>query len=1010
MPYRSLEQIAERREPRRTAFSALMPWRVRNILLVSSLYDSFTFQEDGNLTELLFTEYLELNLSYAPAIEQAATAEEAIDRIRRQAPDLVISMLRVGEMDVLEFGRQVKAIAPDLPLVLLAYGTRELAMLQTRRELGGVDRVFVWQGDARLFLAIIKSTEDRHNAAHDASTAGVKSIIVVEDSVRFYSSYLPLLYTEIMQQTQALLAEGVNRMQKLMRMRARPKILLATTYEEGTALFERYRQHVLGVVVDARFPRGGRSDPEAGLAFTRAVKDADPGIPVLMQSSEPEYAARAQALGAAFLLKTSPTLLGEVGEFMREYLGFGDFLFRRPDGSVVATASDLRGLAEALRTIPDESLAYHAGRNDFSTWLMARTEFDLAQALRPRRTEEFRTLEDLRDYLLVSLNAYRDQTRGGLIAEFSGKRSDPESGFIKIGSGSLGGKGRGLAFINSLLRTYEIEKHVPGVRIHVPPTAVVATGVFDRFLKSAGLTERVLGDIPDAEVRAAFLAHELPPDATRALRAYLRRVTHPLAVRSSSLLEDSSYQPFAGIYQTYMLPNRDPDLQVRLAQLSCAIRLVYASTFYADAKSYIAGTPNRLEEEKMAVIIQPVVGRRHGDFLYPDIAGVARSYDYYPMQGLRPEDGVVCAALGLGRTVVDGGRCVRFCPARPGMLFQFSSTRDYLDNAQREFYALDLTRSAPGPEQPDSQGNLARLGLDQAYEHGTLAPIGSVYSPDNDVVYPGVGRAGIRLVTLAGVLSDGDFPLSEALRFLLEVGKAGFSCHVEIEFAVNLQPAGTGPREIAFLQIRPLVLGTGTDDVDLGEVDPAGAICTSGAALGHGRFEGIRDLVYVRTDVFDRARTAEIAGEVGAMNARLKPAGRPYILIGPGRWGSADPWLGIPVSWSQISGVHCIVEAEMQDIQVTPSQGTHFFQNITSFGIGYFTLNREDPRTSLDQAWLDAQWAQEETAHVRHLSFAEPLEILVDGRRGVGVVMKPGRKAGSPAAEPPIPRDAAPRS
>jgi CheY-like chemotaxis protein len=993
MQYRPLDEIAPRRELRRTAYSALMPWRVRDILLVSSPYDSFTFQEDGNLTEMLFSEYLEMNLSYAPAIDQVSTAAEAIERIRRNPPDLVISMLRVGEMDVFEFGRQVKTAAPDLPLVLLAYDTRELSMLQARHDLGGIDRVFVWQGDARLFLAIIKLCEDKRNAAHDAETDGVKSLIVVEDSVRFYSAYLPLLYTQIMAQTQALMAEGVNRMQRLMRMRARPKILLAASYEEGMALFERYRHHVLGVIVDATFPRGGRSDPGAGLEFARAVKTEDADIPVLMQSSDTGNAARAAALGAVFIQKTSPTLLREVHAFMREHLGFGDFVFRRPDGSEVARAADMRALAEGLRTVPVESVVYHAGRNDFSTWLMARTEFDLAKALRPRRAEEFRTPGDLRDYLLASLDAYREETRAGLVAEFSSDRFDPHSGFTKIGAGSLGGKGRGLAFINSLARVHEIENHVPGVRIFVPPTAVVATGIFDRFMEASGLAARVLGEIEDEEVRRAFLAAELPVDAMRALRAFLERVDYPLAVRSSSLLEDSSYQPFAGIYQTFMIPNSAPDLGTRLAELSRAIRLVYASTYYADSKSYISATPNRLEEEKMAVVIQPIVGRRHGDHLYPDIAGVVRSYDYYPMHGMRAEDGVACVALGLGRTVVEGGRCLRFSPAQPQALYQFSSTRDYLENAQREFYAVDLTRPPSDAERPQSDANLVLLGLDAAHEHGTLAPVGSVYSPDNDVVYEGADRRGIRLVTMAGVLSGHPIALPEALRFLLDVGLGGFSCHVEIEFAINLHPPGRGPHELAFLQIRPLVFGPATEDVDLGEVDRAAAICVSGAALGHGRLEGIRDLVYVRGDTFDRAHTAEIAREVGAVNARLRAAGRPYLLIGPGRWGSADPWLGIPVGWSQISQVRCIVEAELADIKVTPSQGTHFFQNITSFGIGYFTVHGEDPLASLDRAWLDAQWATDESEHVRHLSFPEPLEVLIDGRRGVGVVMKPGRQA-----------------
>ncbi len=990
-----MEEVAGRLlEQRRIPFSALMPWRVRNILLVSSLYDSFTFQEDGNLNEMLFAEYLELNLRYAPVISRVSTAEEAIEKVRDDPPDLVITMPRVGEMDVFEFGAAVKKMEPALPVVLLAYDTRELALLRAREGHARVDRIFVWQGDGRIFLAIIKWAEDRANAVHDARTAGVKSILLIEDSVRFYSAFLPMLYTQIVKQTQALMAEGVNRMQKLLRMRARAKILLVSTFEDGAAILDQHRGHILGVIVDARFPKGGQTDPRAGYDFVRLVRAADPNIPVLMQSSDAENAERAAELGAAFINKQSPTLLAEVRDFLEESLGFGDFVFRRSDGSIIGSAKDLRHLVDRLRTIPEDSLLYHASRNDFSTWLMARTEFDLAKALRPVRSDEFDTPEELRQYLLSRLRRYRDISRAGLVAEFSDDSFDPHDSFTRIGSGSLGGKGRGLAFIHSLTKTYDIEKHIPKTRIFVPPSAVIATGIFDRFMEQGRLYNLVLGETTDEQVRRAFLAAELPKEATEALRTFLTQVRYPLAVRSSSLLEDSSHQPFAGIYDTFMLPNNHPDLDVRLAALARAIRLVYASTYYADSKSYIESTPNRLEEEKMAVIIQQVVGRRHGDYLYPDVAGVARSYDYYPMAEMRAEDGVASVALGLGRMVVDGGRCVRFSPEHPRRLYQFASARDYLDNSQREFYALDLAllrEPEDGAlERCEADAHLIKLDLEQAHEHGTLEAVGSIYSPQNDAVYEGTYRQGVKLVSMAGVLSGSYFDLPAALKFLLEVGKSGFSCHVEIEFALNLHPEKDEPHEFAFLQIRPLVFGTATEEMDLSGVDPTAAICVSGGALGHGRLEGIRDLLFVRPDAFDRSKTTAVAAEVGAFNGRLQQEGRPYVLIGPGRWGSADHWLGIPVTWSQISGARCIVETEMADIQVVPSQGTHFFQNITAFGIGYYTVRAEDPRGRLDQEWLEAQDPFAQSEHVSHLRFAEPLDVVVDGRSNVGVVMKPG--------------------
>ena len=978
-----------------------MPWRVRSILLVSSPYDAFTFQEDGNLTELLISEYLELNLRYAPIITRVSTADEAIAHTRNKSPDLVITMPRVGEMDVFKFGRAIKDSRPNLPTVLLAYDTRELALLKTREDIAGIDRIFVWQGDARLFLAIIKWAEDLMNAVHDAKAAGVKSIILIEDSVRFYSAYLPLLYTEIVEQTQALMAEGANRMQKLLRMRARPKIILGTSFEEGAHLLRHHQDHVLGVIIDARFPRGGQTDPQAGRAFAELVGEHDPNIPILMQSTEAENRAVAASLGARFIDKTSPTLLHEVRDFLRASLGFGDFIFRRPNGSVLTAAHDIGELVTQLQTIPDDSLLYHARRNDFSTWLMARTEFDLAKALRPVTSDAFDSPAGLRDYLLAALRDYRHRSRAGLIAEFSQHDDDASCGFSRIGQGSLGGKGRGLAFVNSIMNAYDIENHIPGMRIFVPPSTILATDIFDRFMEDSGLAAYALEAHPDEEIRSAFLGAHLPADAVTALRAFLKGARFPLAVRSSSLLEDSSYQPFAGIYRTYMLPNNASSLDIRLEQLCRAIRLVYASTYYEDSRSYIESTPNRLEEEKMAVVIQQIVGQTHDQSFYPHIAGVARSYDYYPIEGLQAEDGVASVALGLGRMVVDGGRCLRFSPAHPRKLYQFSSTESYLENAQREFYALNLVgvpdsaSSARSANDPLDENHVL-LDLEAAMQHGTLDRIGSVYSPENDVVYEGVHRPGIKLVTMAGILSGDYLPLADALGFLLEIGKSGFSCQVEIEFAVNLRKPEDGPHEFGFLQIRPLVFGTDAEGLDLTTVAQTEAICISGGALGHGHLEGIRDLVYVPTASFDRSQTQTIADEVGSLNAALKAEGRHYVLIGPGRWGSADPWLGIPVRWAQISRVSCIVETPMEGIQVAPSQGTHFFQNITSFGIGYFTLSRQDPHAHLDLQWLDGQPAHAKKAFVRHIRFSEPLEIVVDGRRGIGVIMRPGAIAAGP--------------
>ncbi len=1004
---RALDDILGLPDQADVPFGSLMPRRVNNLLLVTSLYDSYTFIEDGRLSEMLLSEYEELNLRFAPSIERVSTAQEALQRLRSEPFDLVISMPRVGEMDVRDFGNAVREIVPDLPIILLASSARELAVLQPLDCIPVGDRVFVWHGDSRLFLAIIKLTEDCANAWHDARTAGVKSIILIEDSVHFYSLYLPILYTEIMKQTQGLMAEGVNRMQRVMRMRARPKILLATCYEEALSLYERYRKDLLGVILDAFFPRAGKVDRSAGLDFARMVRQETPGIPMLMQSNSAN-AAIADSLGVEFLNKNSPSLLLELREFMQAHLGFGEFIFRMPGGELVSRAGDLRSLEWALRAIPDDCLMYHVGRGDFSTWLMARTEFELAETVSQIAKGHCESCEDVRGLMLQALAAHRARSRAGVVVDFSHRSFEGKSGFVRIGTGSLGGKGRGLAFINSLFNTYKIEGRIPGVRIFIPPTAVLSTGVFEQYMESSGLLSFALQETDDREITRAFLEADLPDDVVENLWAFLDWVRYPLAVRSSSLLEDASFQPFAGIYQTYMIPNNHEDPEVRLEELSKAIRMVYASTYHADAKAYIESTPNRLEEEKMAVVIQQVVGKPHDRYFYPNLAGVARSLNFYPMPGMKPEDGVASVVLGLGKGVVEGDRCVRFSPAYPRKPIQSLTTKECLDNAQRAFWALELTASAGQSDLARSLEHAGQVSLDLelAEKHGTLAPVASVYSADNDAIYDGTSRPGIRLVSMAGVLKGSVFPLAEILSLSLKVGAAASSCPIEMEFAVNLSDSSDTPHEFGFLQIRPLALGADFRDFQLEQIRPEDALCVARRALGNGLISGVCDLIYVRRDRFARSKTKEIAREIGDLNARLREGRRPFLLIGPGRWGSADPWLGIPVKWAQISGVRCIIETDLEDMHVDPSQGSHFLHNIISFGIGYLTVDMEGG-DRLDYGLLDTAPAAAETQHVRLLSFREPLEIALNGRRNYGVVMNPGKQAvvREPASRQPAPAE-----
>jgi DNA-binding NarL/FixJ family response regulator len=979
-----------------------MSFRVREVLLVSSLYDSYILEEDGQLAEGVDAEYYELKLSYTPRITRVSSGAEALAALETRPFDMIITMAHVGEMNVLQFGRAVKEKHPDMPVVLLADTPAEAARVKTEQSQSvkhrhSLDQVFVWRGDLSIFLAIFKYIEDKRNADQDTRLARVRIIILIENSVRFYSSYLPLLFTELMKQNQALMADGVNTTQRLRRMKARTKVLLAETFEEGWEYYEKYRNFTLGIITDARFPREGQSDPQAGLEFVRRVKALDADMPVLIQSSDESLTSKASALGAGFLNKRSPRLLQELRFFLQRDLGFGDFVFRLYDGSEVGRVPDLAAMPSALAKMPEESIRYHALRNHFSNWCMARSEFALASMLRPRKVSEFENIEEIRRYLISAFSQLRDRTQRGVVADFSREEFNEKGGFARIGTGSMGGKGRGLGFINALLTQPEVQERFAEARIFVPPSVVIGTDVFDAFLAENRLSAVALSEAADEEIAAEFLEARMPAVVYEDLRVFVERTHYPLAIRSSSLLEDSHQHAFAGIYKTYMLANNQADTAARLEEICRAIKLVYASTFYRNAKAFLRSTANRMEEEKMAVVLQKLVGCSHDGVFYPDFAGVARSYNYYPVKGQDPAEGVGVAALGLGKTVVDGDRAVRFSPGRPKILLQFSSTSDYLENAQRKFYALDLRKTEPAPL-TEREGWVVQLDLDAAEKHGTLGSVGSVYSPDNDAVYDGISRSGVRLVTFAPILKGGAFPLPQILTEMLELGSRHMGFPVEIEFAVNMEPhkdpaSGKGGKpEFAFLQIRPMTIDSTAENLDklLKKIDPELILCTSKQALGHGRTRGIRDVVYVKPDVFDRAKTVEVAAEVEFMNRKLSEQGKPYLLIGPGRWGTADRWLGIPVEWHQISAVGAVVETEMEEISVAPSEGTHFFQNLTTLGIGYFHIHGGEKGGTIDYEWLDGMKAREETHTLRHLRLESPLDIRVDGKSRRGLILKQG--------------------
>jgi CheY-like chemotaxis protein len=976
-------------------FQNLMRLRIRDILLVSSLYDLYLFEEDGRLYELIRNEYQGFNLSHSPELTRVSSGNEALKLAKEENRfDLIITTLHIEDMHAVKFAKLAREQGVSIPIVLLAHDNRELKELIVHQDASVFNKIFIWTGDFRIIIAIVKYLEDMMNVEHDTQMVGIQTIIVIEDNVRYYSSFLPIIYTEILKQSQRLISEGINLTHKFLRMRARPKILLCSTYEEAWTYYDKYREFMLGIISDVDFPRDGVQDAGAGIEFARAVKALQPDLPILLLSNNIENESEARAVQASFVLKDSPMLLTELRHFMIQHFSFGDFIFRTPDGIEIGRASDLKSLEEQLHVVPAESIRFHGERNHFSNWLKARTEFWLAHQLRPRKVNDYPNLEALRQDLIRSLRAYGIIRQRGIITEFSKETFDPESSFARIGGGSLGGKARGLGFVNTLINDYNVRDRFEGIRVHVPPAVVLGTEVFDQFVDENNLRGFAMNCTDDKEITRRFLdAQKFPEQVLGDLAAFLDIVRSPLAVRSSSLLEDSQYHPFAGVYETYMLPNIHPNPLVRLNDLLNTIKRVYASTFYQSAKDYIKVTSYRLEEEKMAVIIQKMVGRAHEHRFYPDFAGVAKSYNFYPLPPQKPSDGIVSVGLGLGKWVVDGGNTVRFCAKYPTDLIQFYSAEESLDTTQREFFALQLDAPSDfGVETHDML--LKRYGLDVAERDRTLHLVGSTYSADDDMIHDGLSRPGTRLVTFGPVLRHRLFPLAEIIELITDMGTWGMGTPVEIEFAVNLGGPNGQLKEFGMLQMRPLVLSRESEELHIEETEPEKCLCYSEQVLGNGIMRDIFDIVVVDIHKFDRAKSREVAVEVTRFNEQLLSTRRPYLLVGVGRWGTLDPWLGIPIRWDQISGARAIVETGFKDMDVAPSQGSHFFQNITSFMIGYFTVSSKRKKSFLDWDWLLSQPALEEKVFTRHLRLESPVVVKMNGHQNRGIILKPERHGG----------------
>ena len=968
-----------------TSFVNLMTRRIFNVLLIANPYDAFMLEDDGRIDEKLFNEYAALSLRYPPRFTQVSTEAEAWAELHRNSFDLIIVMPGTDNSDTFDIARGIKHRFQHIPLVVLTPFSHGITARIEHEDLSDFEYVFCWLGNTDLLLSIIKLIEDKMNLDHDIEEGGVQQIILVEDNIRFYSSVLPELYKFVLQQSMEFATEALNEHQRTLRMRGRPKIVLARTYEEAIDLYDRHPNNVLGVITDARYPRGGVVDPQAGVHLLAELRKRDPFLPLILESAESENAVQAKAHNADFIDKNSKKMAVDLREVVKQHFGFGDFIFRDPKTfQEVMRARNLKEMQSAVLNVPAESLHYHITRNHVSRWLRSRAMFPAAEFVKQLSWQELQDIDAHRRAIFEAIVDYRRMKNQGVVAVFRRDRFDRYSNFARIGEGSLGGKGRGLAFIDNIVKHHPELNQFDNATVMIPKTVVLCTDLFEEFMDHNNLYQLALSDADDAVILDAFRRATLPASLEGDILTFIEATSSPIAVRSSSLLEDSHYQPFAGIYNTYMVPLLDNRHRM-LSMLYDAIKGVYASVFFKDSKAYMQATRNVIDQEKMAVILQEVVGRQYGDRYYPSMSGVGRSLNYYPIGDELAEEGIVSLALGLGKYIVDGGQTLRICPHHPGKVLQMSDTEMALRETQTRFYALDLKNMGENFSVDDAF-NLLKLSVREADKDGALQYLASTYNPTDQVIYPGVYPEGRKIISFVGVLEHDVVPLPHLLREVLRLGQEAMRRPVEIEFAVEIEAAS---RSCVFylLQIRPMVDVKSDVHINLSEIRPETILLQSNNALGHGQIDGITDVVYVKTDGYNAGNNPLIAEEISRINAKFLDRGEHYVLVGPGRWGSSDSWLGIPVKWPNISAARIIVEAGLTNYRVDPSQGTHFFQNLTSFGVGYFTINDFNGDGVYNRAALDALPAVEETAHVRHVRFPQALAIKVDGKKKLGYVL-----------------------
>ncbi len=970
-----------------TSFANLMSKRIYNVLLIATNYDTFTLEEDGRVDEQIFNEYMSLSLRYPPRFTQVSTEEEALDMLASINFELIICIPNLQDSDIFSVPKKIKKKYSDIPIVVLTPFSREVTRRIATEDLSVIDYIFSWLGNSDLLLAIIKLIEDKMNVEDDTASVGVQTILLVEDSIRFYSAALPYLYKFILEQSQEFSKEALNDHQRTLRMRGRPKIKLARTYEEAIRIFDHYQDNILGIVADMSFPREGKRDPIAGYKFGKHVRKTGKIIPIIFQSSEESNQQYAIELAASFLNKNSKSYPQDLRWKITQRFGFGDFIILNPETrEEIMHIKDLRDLQHTIFKIPDDSLRYHLSRNHFSRFFYSRAIFPPAEILRQIDVNDYMDMDEARQFIFDVIVQYRKMKNTGVVAIYQKDRFDEYSHFARIGEGSLGGKGRGLAFISTMIKRHP-SLDQPNFMVNIPKTVVICTDIFDEFMESNQLYPLALSNENDEVILQYFLHSSLPSQLTEDLLAFFDIIKRPLAVRSSSLLEDSHYQPFAGVYATYMVP-KDNDKNEMLRNVCDAIKAVYASVFYKDSKQYMTATSNLIDQEKMAIVLQEVAGTAYGERLYPMISGVARSLNFYPIGNEKAEDGIVNIALGLGKYIVDGGKTLRFSPRHPRNILQMSTEDLALRETQTQFYALNLKKLTLDFSVDDAF-NLQKLMVKDADEDGSLRYIVSTYDATDQIIRDGYYPGGRKILSFANILQHDYYPLADTLDKLLHICQQEMGRPIEIEFAVNPHP--TEPRKgvLYFLQVRPIVNQNDSIEEDLTVIEPSATIIQSPSVLGNGITNDVHDLLYVKSASFNPKNNQLIAYEIEKINRELTLQNRGYVLVGPGRWGSSDHWLGIPVKWPNISNARAIVESELENYRIDPSQGTHFFQNLTSFGVAYFTVNRIKGEGRFDEEYLNKMPAEIETEFIRLVHFEHPIVIKVDGRRSIGSIMKP---------------------